>query len=91
MPITLTPDAKQQALASIKRYLLEELDLDAGDLKAGSLLEFFLKELAPSVYNQAVADAQRYMQDRALDLEGACHQDEFGYWAPTASKGRPRR
>jgi len=89
MPITLTPDAKQQAVASIKRYLLEELDLDAGDLKAGSLLEFFLKELGPTVYNQAVADAQRYMQDRALDLEGACHQDEFGYWTP-AAKGRRR-
>jgi len=90
MPITLTPDAKQQAVASVKRYLLEELDLDAGDLKAGALLEFFLKELGPTVYNQAVSDAQRYMQDRALDLEGACHQDEFGYWVP-AAKGRPRR
>ena len=89
MPITLTPDARQQSLASIKRYLLEELDLDAGDLKAGSLLEFFLKEVGPSIYNQAVADAQRYMQDRALDLEGACHQDEFGYWAP-AAKGKRR-
>ena len=89
MPITLPPDAKQQGLASIKRWLREELDLDAGDLKAGALLEFFLKELGPSVYNQAVADAQRYMQDRALDLEGACHQDEFGYWTP-AGKGRRR-
>ncbi len=89
MPIDLTPDARAQALASVKRFAREELDLDLGDLKAGTVLEFFLKELGPSVYNQAVADAQRYMQDRALDLEGACHQDEFGFWAPPA-KGRRR-
>jgi len=91
MPIVLSPDATAQALASIKRYAREELDLDVGDLKAGSLLEFFLKELGPTVYNTAVADAQRYMQDRALDLEGACHQEEFGFWAPPATKGRGRR
>ncbi len=89
MPIDLTPDARAQALASVKRFAREELDLDLGDLKAGTVLEFFLKELGPSVYNQAVADAQRYMQDRALDLEGACHQDEFGFWAAPA-KGRRR-
>jgi uncharacterized protein (DUF2164 family) len=92
MALTLDPDMKQRALASIKRYFLEELDQDLGDLKAGGVLvlDFFLKEIAPTVYNSAVGDSQRYMQERALDLEGACHQDEFGYWtrAPKGSRGR---
>jgi uncharacterized protein (DUF2164 family) len=89
MPIDLDPDAKQQALASIKRFLLEELDQDVGDLKAGVVLQFVLEELAPVAYNRGVADAQRFFQDRAVDLEGACHEKEFGYW----NKGpdRPRR
>jgi uncharacterized protein (DUF2164 family) len=90
MPVTLTPDAKQQAMASIKRYAREELDLDLGDLKAGAILEFVLREIGPTVYNQAVADAQRYFQERALDLEGVCHQEEFGFWKPPA-KGRSGR
>ncbi len=90
MPITFDPEAKQQALASIKRFALEELDLDLGDLKAGSVLEYFLRELAPSVYNRAIADAQRYVQDRAADLEGTCHEHEFTYWVP-APKGRRGR
>jgi uncharacterized protein (DUF2164 family) len=89
MPITLDPDRKQQALASIKRFLLEELEVDAGDLKAGTVLEYFLQELAPVVYNRAIQDAQRYFQERALDLEGACHEDEFG-WSARQAKGRPR-
>jgi uncharacterized protein (DUF2164 family) len=88
--ITLDPDARQQALASIKRYVLEELEQDVGDLKAGGILDFFLRELAPTVYNHAIGDAQRFVQERALDLEGACHQDEFGYWtaAPPRRRGR---
>ncbi len=91
MTIALDPDRKQQALASIKRVLLEELDQDVGDLKAGTLLEFFLRELAPAVYNRAIQDAQRYFQERTLDLEGACHADEAGYWAPRSPSGSRRR
>jgi uncharacterized protein (DUF2164 family) len=91
MRIELDPDVTRQAVASIKRYLREELELDVGELKAGSLLEYFLEELAPLVYNRAIADAQGYMQERALDLEGVCHADEFGYWAGRDSSARRRR
>ena len=58
MAITLDPVARQQALASIKRYVLEELEQDVGDLKAGSVLDFFLRELAPTVYNHAIGDVK---------------------------------
>jgi uncharacterized protein (DUF2164 family) len=88
MPITLAPDHRQQALASIQRFLREELDLDAGDLKAGTVLEYFLEELAPVVYNRAVQDAQRYLQERTLDLEGVCHADEFGWSARLSTRTR---
>ncbi len=90
MAIELDPEVRKQAVASIQRYLREELELDAGDLKAGSLLEYFLEELAPLVYNRAIADAQGYMQERALDLEGVCHAPELGYWAARDAAGRRR-
>ena len=74
MAITLKPDTKTQLLASIKRYVAENLDQDIGDLKAGLLLDYVLEEIAPSVYNQAIQDAQRYFQERANDLEGVCFE-----------------
>lgn len=80
MAITLVPDAKKQAMASIKQYVEKNFDQDIGDLQAGLLLDYFLKELAPSVYNQAIQDAQHYFQERASDLEGVCFEREFGYW-----------
>jgi uncharacterized protein (DUF2164 family) len=86
MAIALEPEVKEQALASIKRFLREELELDVGDLKAGTVLEYVLRELGPVVYNRAIQDAQRWFQERALDLDGVCHQEEFGYFG-----GRSRR
>jgi len=89
MTVTLPDDARKQAVASIKRYVLEELDQDIGELKAGLILEYFLKEIAPSVYNAAIADAQTYIRDRLVDLEGACSAPEFAYW-PRSSVRRAR-
>ena len=90
MTITLTDDARKQSIASIKRYFREELDQDIGELKAGLVLEFFLKEIAPTIYNGAIADAQTYVRDRLVDLEGACSVPEFAFW-PSASVRRASR
>ena len=85
MAITLPPEAKKQLLRSIKRYVAENLDQDIGDLKAGMLLDYFLKEIGPTVYNQAIADAQGYFQARVGDLEGVCSEKEFSYWVQPAT------
>ena len=67
-------DARKHAIASIKCYFAEDLDQDIGELKAGMVLEFFVKEIAPTIYNGAVVDAQTYIRDRLIDLEGAAHE-----------------
>ena len=78
----------KQAIASIRRYFADELDQDIGDLKARLVLEFILKEIAPSVYNSAIADAQTYLRDRVADLEGACSAPEFAFWDRPGVKRR---
>ena len=80
MTIKLAPDAQARFIASIKRYFAENLDDDIGDLKASLLLEFVLKEIGPSIYNRAVADAQARIQDAALELDSVCYEPDPGYW-----------
>ncbi len=80
MAIKLERDAEQRALASIKRYFTENMDGEVGDLKAKLLLDFFLGEIGPTVYNGAIADAQAYFQGKVADLEGSCYEAEFSYW-----------
>ena len=62
MTIALDKATQARFIASIKRYFAEALDDDIGDLKASLLLEFVLREMGPSIYNRAVADAQARMQ-----------------------------
>jgi uncharacterized protein (DUF2164 family) len=90
MPISLPDVARKQSIASIKRYVAEELDQDIGDLKAALLLDFILKEIAPTIYNGAIVDAQTFLRDRVADLDGACAVPEFAYW-PSSSVRRGLR
>ena len=76
----LPREARKQAVASIRRYFAEKLDEEIGELKAGLLLDYFLEEVGPAVYNRAIADAQAYFQEKTSDLDGSCYQPEFGYW-----------
>jgi uncharacterized protein (DUF2164 family) len=79
MSIRISPDTRKRLIASLKRYAAENLDEELGDLKAGLLLDYCLTEIGPCVYNQAIADAQSYFTDRVADLEGVCHEPEFGF------------
>jgi uncharacterized protein (DUF2164 family) len=90
-PIELSKPARAQAIASIQRYFQEELPEPLGDLPAGLLLNFFLEEIGPVIYNQAVADAQTRMAGRVADLSGELFSDEFQYWARIDSKRKSRR
>jgi len=58
------------------------LEQDIGDLKASMLLDYVLKEIGPTIYNQAIENAQAYFQGRVADLEGVCYEKEFAYWTP---------
>ena len=81
MAIKLSKEAQQRLIASIKRYCAENMEQDVGDLKATLLLDFFVKEIGPTIYNQAVAEAQAHIQDKVADLDSSCYQVEFGYWS----------
>ena len=39
-----------------------------------------LREMGPSIYNRAVADAQARINDMVLELDGSCHEADPGYW-----------
>lgn len=62
--IQLSDDARKRAIASIRQYFRTELGEDIGDLKGALMLDFFLAEIGPAVYNTAIADAKSFFDDR---------------------------
>ena len=80
MTIELNKDARAEAIASIQRYFEENMEERIGNIAAGGLLGYFLEEIAPLVYNKAVADVQERLQMRVAELDIDIHEDEFQYW-----------
>jgi len=91
MTIDLAKHTRTSAIASIQRYFLENMPEPIGDLPAGLLLNFFLEEIGPVIYNQAVADSQARMQQRVADLSGEIFVDEFQYWPRADARRKSRR
>ena len=92
---TLELDKQQRATAisSLQRYFEENLnsiDAPIGDLPASLLLNFFLEEIGPVIYNQAIADAQTRLTQRVSDLNGELYSDEFQYWPRADAKRKSR-
>ena len=89
--IDLPKEARQRAIASIQRYFDEHMDEPIGNVAAGGLLAFFLEEIGPSVYNQAVADVQERLQARVAELDLEVHEEEFDYWRKFDERQRKGR
>jgi uncharacterized protein (DUF2164 family) len=81
MEITLTKDVEKKLTASIKRFVSENLETDIGELQSSLFLKFCVEEIGPAIYNQAIADAQTYMQEKALNMENSCFAPDSAYWA----------
>jgi uncharacterized protein (DUF2164 family) len=91
MTIELGKEARKEAIASIERYFRENMDEPIGNVAAGGLLGFFLEEIGPAIYNQAVADAQERLQARVSELDIEVHEDEFQYWRKYGAQGKARK
>lgn len=78
MRIKLSDDRRARLLRSIRQHFAEEFDEEISDFRADGLLDFFIRELGPPVYNQGVRDAARYMQDRLTDIDGEVYEREPG-------------
>jgi uncharacterized protein (DUF2164 family) len=89
--IEIPPQLRAGAVASIQRYFQENMAEPIGELPAGLLLNFFVEEVGPVIYNQAIRDAQTRMQQRASDLDGELYAEAFQYWPKIDAKRRNRR
>ncbi|MBL0314130.1 MAG: DUF2164 domain-containing protein [Holophagaceae bacterium] len=91
MDIKLTSQDGKRLHAAIQRFVAEEYGETLGELRAATFLTFCLKEIGPTIYNQAIADAQACIQERVTDLENICFAEEDSYWKRDGKKAAVRR
>jgi uncharacterized protein (DUF2164 family) len=76
MRISLADERRDALLAELQAYCTSALDLELSPFRAQRLLEFFLRELGPAVYNQAIRDAHGFLSRKLEDLEGDLYWPE---------------
>jgi uncharacterized protein (DUF2164 family) len=76
MRIRLSPERRTALLEALKRHFATEFDEPLSDFRAEGVLDFFIRELGPPVYNQGVRDAAGYVQQKVADIEGEIYARE---------------
>lgn len=91
MSIELAKDVRAEAVKSIERYFQENMEERIGNIAAAALLNFFVEEVGPVIYNQAVVHVQERLQARLSEIDIEVHEDEFQYWRRRERSGKASR
>ncbi len=76
MKLDIDKEKTKEMTEKIQKFIEDEFDESIGELRAGIVLDFFIKELGPPIYNQAIQDAQVFIQDKLIDLESTLYFEE---------------
>jgi uncharacterized protein (DUF2164 family) len=74
--IRLSDQRRAALLRALKDYATAEFDEPLSDFRAEGLLDFFIRELGPPVYNQGVRDAAAFVQSKLADIDGEIYERE---------------
>lgn len=79
MAVELPKDQRREAIALIVHHFRVSREADIGLIAANGLLDFFLANIGPSIYNKAVADVLKRMQEHITAIDIDFHEEEFPF------------
>lgn len=72
--IKLSEERRAALISNIGAMYAEEFDEELSSFRSEQLLDFFIRELGPAVYNQAIQDARVFMAQQLDDLDATFHE-----------------
>lgn len=69
MNIKLSKEEREVMISEVQYYFETERGETIGDLAADQCVSYMLKTLGPSIYNLALQDARRMLNDRFMAIE----------------------
>jgi uncharacterized protein (DUF2164 family) len=72
-PVELSSEARRAAAETLRVWLRDELEVEAGGLQAEMLVDHVAAVLGPIFYNRGVADARAVVAARAEDMDEALY------------------
>lgn len=68
-PVKLPKEQRDQMIRLIQQFFEEERGEEIGDLAADNVFNFFMTQIGPYVYNQALSDCRTLVNQRMVSLE----------------------
>lgn len=69
IPIKLPKEDKTEIIKNVQTYFEQERSESIGDLGAEHLIDFFINEIGPYIYNKAIDDARLMINERLSQVE----------------------
>ncbi|UQZ87266.1 hypothetical protein SK3146_06563 [Paenibacillus konkukensis] len=69
MSVRLPKEQKDRLVTELQQYFDEEFSEPIGNLAAEQLLDFFIRQAGPHIYNQAVHDCRQFAMERFAAME----------------------
>lgn len=76
MRIKLSDERRARVVRNLQVFFSAELDRELSEFQADLLIDFFIREMGATVYNQAIQDARGFLQEKLADLEGEFYEPE---------------
>jgi uncharacterized protein (DUF2164 family) len=67
--IKLPKEQKTELIKKVQQYFEEERSERLGDLGADKLIDFMMKELGPYVYNKAIEDSRKLINEKMIQID----------------------
>ncbi|WP_223068350.1 DUF2164 domain-containing protein [Paenibacillus caui] len=74
--LKLPREQKEQLIKRVQDYFYEERSEEIGELSAELFLDYMIKEIGPVIYNQAIHDAIKTVNEKVISLEDDLHSME---------------
>lgn len=76
MRIKLTDERRENIVRGLEALYADEFDEALSPFRAEQLVDYFVKRLGPSIYNQAIQDARGFMLEQLEDLDATFHETD---------------
>ncbi len=74
--IEFSREEREAVSRQVQRYMREELAQDIGQFDAEFLVDFFVQQVGPYIYNRGLYDAQAIMASRLESISEAIYEIE---------------
>jgi uncharacterized protein (DUF2164 family) len=76
--IELEEARRKRVVVRLQALYRDQFDEELSAFRADQLLDFLIAAVGPQIYNQAVQDARKYMQQKLDDLDAEIHERDEG-------------